>query len=263
MRAARYRRRASAGQSFACAALGLILALGGCDYRLGYRHFSGPIVPAPGQEARYVVGDDHSITYVRDRLEITLLPLTAEMLNRQFATQSNSPQGFFRPNPYSTPANPYTYGDWKPPGGEQAPARFTIFLLRVKNYAFPKVRIDPENIEIAAGNGRRYQAVNFSALVEYYWPYAVAYAGNAYSLFKERRDLLLRSLFKDDMIFSGQEAEGYVVFPPLEHDVEAFTVWIRQMALRFDYRNEPIETVDIPYQFARKVYFARQLPEEH
>ncbi len=237
-----------------------LLLLAGCGYRLGYRHFSGPIMPAADleQEAGYVVGDDRSITYLRDRLEVSLLPLTADMLNRQFAAESAAPRGFLRPNPYATAHNPYTYGDWEPPGEGQAPARFTVFLLKVKNYAFPKVRIDPADISISAPNGRRYQALSFSALVEYYWPYAVAYAGNSREGFVERRDLLRRTLFNDEMIFSGQEKTGYVVFPPLDRDVAEFTVRIEDMALRFDYKGEPLEETDIPYRFRREVYSARQ-----
>ena len=238
--------------------LGLfLLLLGGCGYRFGQRHFAEPIVPRREQEAEMVVGDDRSITFLKDRLEVSLRPLTPEMLNRQFPDRSTSQPGFFKSNPYVTPTNPYTYGDWSPPEQDQAPPRFTVFLLRVKNYAYPKVRVDPADIEIVAPNGRRFQALNFSALVEYYWPYAVAYAGNTYRSFKERKDLLLRTMFKDDMVFSGQETEGYVLFPPLNNDIEEFTVWIRDMTLRFDFRNEPVEMVDIPYQFYREVYLAR------
>jgi len=59
------------------------------------------------------------------------------------------------------------------------------------------------------------------------------------------------------MIFSGQENEGYVVFANLDNDVEEFTVWIENMALRFDYKGEPVDTVDINYPFEREVYYAK------
>lgn len=238
----------------------VLLLLCSCGIRLGYRHFAGPILPAPGAagEKGYVVGDDRSITYLKDRLEVALLPLTAEMLNRQFAAESTVPKGFLQPNPYTTARNPYTYGNWKPPGEEQAPERFTVFLLKVKNYAYPKVRIDPANISITAPNGRHYQALSFSALVEYYWPYAVAYAGNSRANFTGRRDLLRRTLYNSDFVFSGQEKEGYVVFPVLDRDVEAFEVSIKDLLLRFDYKGEPVEKIDIPYHFRREVYTAQK-----
>ena len=111
--------------------------------------------------------------------------------------------------------------------------------------------MDPALVEITAPNGRRYQSLSRTALIEYYWPYAIAYAGNTYQPFKERESILRKTLFNDDMIFSGQEKGGFVVFPALDDDVEDFEVRIENMILRFDYRDEPMETVDIPYQFTR------------
>ncbi|MSR81629.1 MAG: hypothetical protein EXS58_01725 [Candidatus Latescibacteria bacterium] len=238
----------------------VLLLLCSCDTKLGYRHFAGPIVPASGaiEEKEYVVGDDRSITFLRDRLEVTLVPLTAEVLNRQFSTESTTPKGFRQPNPYAIAHNPYTYGDWKPPGEEQAPERFTVFLLRVKNYAYPKVKIDPANTAIIAPNGRRYQTLSLAALVEYYLPYAIAYAGNSRAKVTARRDLLRKTLYDADFVFSGQEKEGYLVFPALDRDTAEFEVRINEMTLRFDYKGEPVDTVDIPYKFQREVYMARR-----
>jgi len=239
-----------------------MVALSGCGLKIGYRHFAGPVVPAVTESADYVIGDDRSITFVKDRLEVMMLPMSPEALNRQFANASSAPEGFTLPNPYSVATNPYTYGDWTPPGEDQAPTRFTVFLLKVKNYAYPKVRVDPATIELVSPNGRRYQALSLLALTDYYWPYAVAYGGNARKSFKERRDLLQRTLFPDDMVFSGQEQEGYVVFPQLDRDVEQFTLQIQDMALRFDFRDAPVETVDIQYEFEREVYYARTRRED-
>lgn len=236
----------------------LVLSLGGCGYKLGYRYFSGPIAPsAEHASSEFVVGDDRSITFLKDRLEVSIVPLVAEELNRQFGPHSQAPEGFAEPNPYATADNPYTYGDWNPPGEEKAPERFTVFLLKVKNYAFPKVQLDPKNMSIASANGWNYQVLSQSALIEYYFPYAVAYGGNARRKFEERTDILRRTLFKDDMIFSGQEYEGFVVFPVLDQDVEEITVWVKDMALRFDYRGEPTEKIDIPFHFVREIYYAR------
>jgi len=234
------------------------LPLGGCGYKLGYRHFAGPIAPDAGHASEdFVVGDDRSITFIKDRLEVSIVPLTSEELNRHFALHSAAPKGFAQPNPYTTSDNPYTYGDWKPPGEDGAPERFTVFLLKVKNYAFPKVQLAPQNVSIISANGWNYQVLSQSALIEYYFPYAVAYGGNARRKFEERTDILRRTLFKDEMVFSGQEYEGYIVFPVLDHNVEEFTIWIKDMALRFDFRGESVENVDIPFHFARETYYAR------
>jgi len=237
----------------------LPLVLSACGFSLGNRHFFGPIVPVPEaqQKTTVMVSDDRSVTYSKDRLEVTLQPLTADMLNRNFAGQSESPEGFHKANPYAGSVNPFTYGDWVPSGEKRAPERFTVFLLKVKNYAYPKVQLDPADIAIEVPNGRRYESLSLSAMIEYYWPYAVAYAGNTYQSFKAREGLLRRSLFTGTPVFSGQETEGYIVFPVLGRDVETFTVTIRNMSLRFDFRGEPIESVDIPYLFNREVYVAR------
>ena len=236
------------------------LLVAGCGHELGYRHFAGPILPAAGldESEEFVVRDDRSITFVKDRLEITVLPLTVEMLNRQLAGHSQKPDGFHEPNPYLTPTNPYTYGDWKPGWEEDYPTRFTVFALKVKNYAYPKVRLDPSSIEITVPNGRRYESYTRLALDEYYSTYAIGYAGNTFLPFRERRDLILRTLYPaDEMVFSGQEKEGFIAFAPLASDVEAFDVWIEGMVLRFDYRDQPVETIDITYSFTREVYLAK------
>lgn len=234
-----------------------LIALAACGIKPGYRHFTGPVVPAKITATDYVIGDDRSITFVKDRLEVTILPMSPEALNRQFAGISKAPEGFILPNPYTIANNPYTYGDWTPPGEDSAPTRFTVFLVKVKNYAYPKVHLNPANIELVAPNGRHYPSLSLLSLTEYYWPYAVAYGGNSRKNFKERRDVLQRTMFTDDMIFSGQEQEGYLVFPQLDRDVETFTLWVRDMGLRFDFRDAAVETVNIPYEFQREVYYAR------
>ena len=237
----------------------IIPLLAACSHPFGARHFAGPLMPSGEEQGdSHVVGDDHSITFQRDRLEVSCLPMTSQMLNRQFPGSSMTQSGFREANPYAVPQNPYTYGDWKPPGEDEAPDRFSVFLLRVKNYAYPKVRIDPARMWIESPNGRVYQALSQIALTDYYWPYAVAYSGNARATFMNRRDILRRTMFPDDFIFSGQEVEGFVVFPPLDRDVEKCTLWVEDMALRFNYRGDPIELLDIPYRFEREVYVARQ-----
>jgi len=52
-------------------------------------------------------------------------------------------------------------------------------------------------------------------------------------------------------------AEEITPLRNLDLDIEEFTVWIRGIGLRYDYRDEPIESVDIPYTFQREVYYAR------
>jgi len=245
--------RRSSGVLFAVA------AISACGLQLGYRRLAGPIEPAAQPNAaRYVVGDDGSVTYVRDRLEIGLTPMTLEMLNRQFPDHSKRPAGFHAANPYEVVGNPYTYGDWTPPGTDAVPDRFTVFLLKVKNYEFPKVLVDPASISIDAANGRHYASLSFPTLVEYHRVYAIGFSGNTYHAFEERKGLLQRTLYPEaELVFSGQETQGYVVFELLDRDVGALTVWVHDAVLRFDRRDEPVERIDVPFSFARKLYVAR------
>ena len=131
--------------------------------------------------------------------------------------------------------------------------RFTVFRLSIKNYAYPKVKIDPSKIVVKASNKREYWSLNFEQLDTYYRAYAIGYRGNEYARYQERRDLLRRTMLKDEEIFSGQESEGFVIFPVLHPDVSDIEVQVLDVILRFDFRNEPVETTNISYKFVRDI----------
>jgi len=215
---------------------------------VGYRYFAGPVRPAPeeGQEEGVVVLDDGTVEHSIGRFEVGLRPMTDEELNRQFPTATK--EG----------VNPYTYGHWRPLGEKWTPTRFTVFRLRVKNYEFPKVEVDPLKAEIVASNGRRYRPLSLLDLENFFSRYIVGCAGNPYGEFKERMDILKRTLYQKAPVFSGQEREGYIVFPPLHTDVTDFIVRLRDVVLRFDYMGEPLEAVDMAFHFEREVYRARE-----
>ncbi|MEW6749447.1 MAG: hypothetical protein AB1505_00530 [Candidatus Latescibacterota bacterium] len=233
-------RRLARGHPRLHAAPALAAGLQAC----AYPYYAGPLRPAPSQAEQVQVADDGTVTYVRDRLEISLRPLTDEELNRQFESQSQA-------GPRST--NPYTYGNALVGAYGQTPARFTVFRLGVKNYAYPKVRIDPARIVLRATNGRRYWALGLDQLHGYFRAYAIGYRGNEYSQYQERLDVLQRTLFSAEPIFSGQERSGYLVFPVLHPDVRELAAQVRDAVLRFDFRDEPVETAEVAYQFVRDI----------
>jgi len=220
-----------------------LLFIWGCAYRLT----AGPLVPLEDveQASGMKVSDDGTVTYVLGRLEVALRPMTDEELDRQFASASKGGR---------KSTNPYTFGDWRPRGGGRRPNRFTVFRLKVKNYAYPKMKVDALNMRILSENGREYFPLTLSDLKEYYYPFVVGYAGNAYVRFEERKDLLQRTLYSGGIIFSGQEQEGYVVFPKLHDDVREIMVKLQDIALRFDSWNRPVETLDLEFRFQRNVY---------
>ena len=198
-----------------------------------------------------VVHDDGSVAYVFERLDIALRPMTDAELNRNFVTQSaNGAQS----------TNPFTFGDWTPPGESFTPQRFTVFLLRVKNYAYPKVKIDPSRIVLQSASERLYKPLTFLEISEYYRAYALAWAGNYYARMREREDLLRLHLYADKMIFSGQEYEGFLVFPSMPPDVTLLSVQINDVAVRFNYADEPVETLALTYGFQRDVFRGYQPP---
>ena len=98
--------------------------------------------------------------------------------------------------------------------------------------------------------------LNDGQLEDYFSPYLRAYAGNQRRQFEDATDLLKRTIYPPDMVFSGQESTGYIVFPVLHRDVSNFTVTVSDMAVRFDYKGEPVETIDLAFKFQREIYYA-------
>jgi hypothetical protein len=221
------------------------------------RYFSGPILPAPEdkQETTAKVKDDGSVSFNINRLEITLRPMSDEELNRQFPTVSKG-------GPLA--ANPYTYGDWKPVGDTYTPPKYTVFLIQVTNYEYPKVRLDPTKVELVSKQAKReYAPLVYQDILEYYYSLTQAYSGKNYQVFQERRDLLNRTLYpQSEFVFSAQERQGYLVFPALPPDLTDFEVRFYDIALRFDYKDDPIELKDLVFRFQREVFKGYEPPED-
>ena len=150
------------------------------------------------------VSDDGTVLFVQERFEVGVRPQTDAELNRLYPTYSKDGMESI---------NPYTYGDWQDPETGSTPQRFTVFLLKVKNYSYPKVQIDPLKVSLIAANGREYPALDPLEFDEYYRPYATAYSGNLYDRYEERKDLFASSRYAPEPVFSGQEAQGFLVFP--------------------------------------------------
>lgn len=224
-----------------------LLVLAGCLSQVGLRRFATFPEPVPQQDEAMTVLDDGAIVYAKDRLEVSLQVLDDGFLNRQFAADS-------RKGAEST--NPYTYANWKPWGQNWTPARFTVVLLKVKNYEYPKVFIDPTALVITTSNNRVYNALDSGLLEDHFSPYLRAYAGNQRQQFEATTDLLKRTVYPPDMVFSGQESTGYIIFPVLHRDVSDFTVSVPDMAVRFDYKGDPVETLDLAFKFQREIYHA-------
>jgi len=223
------------------ALLGLVLtALGpwGC----AYHHYVGPLQPAADQ-GHSVTAENEGLTFRSQGLEIHLRPMLDAELDRRFAAHSQS-------GPRST--NPYTFADvefW-PPG--PSTSRFTVVYIEVANEGYPKIKIDPAKMALRANTGEEYWSLSLQQLDTYYRAYTEGFQGDAFSRYRERMDLLNRTTFRNEEIFMGQQKSGYVIFPALSHNVQRLSLSLHDVVLRFDYRSEPAETVDVVYQFERQ-----------
>ena len=221
------------------AVLGMLCGASGC----GYYHYAGPLQPSLEQLPGMAAGEE-GVVFAQGEFRVEVRALTDADLNRQFLPQSVSG---------SQSTNPYTFGDTRFWEGAAERSRFTTFHLRVVNHRFPKVKIDPERIVLRSGVGTEYWSLALQQLDTYYRAYATGFRGNEYARYQERLDLLRQTLYKNEEVFVGQKAEGFLIFPALHHDVSEVEVVIHDAVLRFDHRNEPVETVRINCRFEREV----------
>ncbi|MCC7262600.1 MAG: hypothetical protein IT369_08785 [Candidatus Latescibacteria bacterium] len=222
----------------------LLLIWGVLGAGCAYRPWAGDLKPLDeGQQPLkgMVVEDDGTVTFTEKRLEISLRPLTDDELNRQFSASSQKG---------NRSTNPFTFGNGKFYRTGETPQRFTVFKLVVKNYEYPKVRVAGDMV-VQSRNGRKYYALSLAQLEAYYRSYAVAYRGNEYQEYKERRAILQRTLFPLEDIFSGQVKEGFVVFEPLADDVADITTTVKDIVTRFDFQGNALESTDVSYRFRR------------
>ena len=226
------------------------LLLPSCSYRY-YAEDLKPLSEAE-QGANKTVADDGTVSYTQARFEISLRPMTDAELNRQFGAYSNE-------GPNSR--NPYTFGNSTYFRTGDTPQRFTVFRMYVSNYEYPKVYLDPKKVYMTTSNGRKYYALRREQLAIYYRRYVGSgtggnepgMPGNALEVWNERDSILRRTMFPDEQVFSAQENEGYVVFKPLAPDVEELTVHIPDVVVRFDYKGDPMEDVDVAMHFEREI----------
>lgn len=161
-----------------------------------------PLRPASEQAKAMTVADDGTVVFALERFEVSLRPMTAEELSRQFPAR-----GAFRS---------------------------TVFRLGVKNYQYPKVGIDLASIVMRSPDGRKWRSLA-----------PAHFEGN------NRNERLREALFTGDAVFSGQEVSGYLLFTGLDADVRDIQVTVKDAVLRYDYRGEPVQTVDFTYRFVR------------
>ena len=241
---------------YACKKISILVAaalLLGCGHYLVPGRFQ-PLEVAQQQTdvqgSSMKILDDGTVTFVQNRLEVSVRPMDDEEINRQYPAQSTNARG----PADELPSNPFTYGNWIDPRTGKAPQRLSIFKITVKNYEYPKVKFDPLTVNVESANGRRYYPWGGYDVEEYFRRFPLAFNGLGYMRFDERRDLYNQAKYPDDeFCFSGQEVEGYVVFPKIHDDVAEIAVEIPEFGLRYNFRNEPLETINLRFHFKRDI----------
>ncbi len=216
-----------------------------------YRYYADDLKPLgeAQQGAGKAVADDGTVTFTQGRLEIGLRPMKDEELNRQFGATGGAQS-----------TNPYTFANSTVFRTNETPRRFTVFKIRVENYEYPKVFLDPTTMYITTQNGRKYYALTREQLDVYFRAYmgggdggdSPGAPGITYGVWKERDAQLRRTLFPIQQVFSAQEAQGYVVFEPLAADVTELTLHAPGVVIRFDYKGDPAERIDVNAKFGRQ-----------
>ena len=235
----------------------LIAAALGAITAVGCGHFLVPTAFQPAEAQNQIrhsegtsmeVSDDGTVSWVQGRLEISARVMTDQELNRQFPAFSENSHG---PGD-ELPTNVFTYGNWEDSRSGEPPTRFSVFRVIVKNYEYPKVKFDSLSPYIEAANGRVYYPWGQFDFEEFFRRFPLAYNGLGYLRFRERLSLLKLGLYPDnDFCFSGQEFEGYIVFDDMHTDVEDIVLKIPAVGIRYDYRDQPLETVDLAFKFNR------------
>ena len=113
--------------------------------------------------------------------------------------------------------------------GQEALQDLTVFRLGVRNYYYPKVGIDPASIVLRSTDGREWRnlALGEPDGVVPYW------LGSS----------------ELGSVFAGQEKSGYVAFEGPDVDVREIQATVKNVAVRYDYRGEPVQTVDFTFRF--------------
>ena len=65
----------------------------------------------------------------------------------------------------------------------------------------------------------------------------------------------------DEFCFSGQDVEGYVIFSKIHDDVGSILFHIPDFGIRYNYRNEPVDEINLTFRFERELKKVRDLSE--
>ena len=203
-------------------------------------------------DGKYKMEDDGSISYNLEGLKISVKPMTDEKLNAMFPDNS-----FLK----EASTNPYSYGNWVDPELGYTPNRFTVFLVKVFNYAQPKVNLDPARAVLTTDRGGRLlpyardqkDSPGSERNFESYYERIKGSSGVERNRFEERLGIVRQTLFTDGQIFKGDKKDGFIVFDPLDETVKEMMLEINDFVLKYDSNNWPQEKINLSFSFKREL----------
>jgi hypothetical protein len=229
-----------------------LLLLGGCIFippMIEYNSYLAGRTAQAGAE-RYIVEEDGVVTYSLSGLRVRVEYLTDEALNQEFPDDSDKGQ-------FST--NPYTYGDWIDPVLGYRPNRFTVFQITVSNDTYAKVLLDPIVAELHTDRGEILHSFGIPSYSRYesferYYRGIRGQSGNEFYRFDTRLGNVRSSAYLEDTrVFKGESYSGLLAFVPLDEEVDQVQLILEDFVLKFDASGQPIETVDILFDFDRHI----------
>lgn len=208
-----------------------------------------PIVDQSNENMK--MEEDGALAYVVDGMKIVVKPMTDDKLNKMFPDISYKKDA-------ST--NPYTYGNWVDPELGYTPTRFTVFVVKVFNYALPKINLNPLKAELTSSRGDKLAPYardkkdnpgseeNF----ENYYMKVKGASGVERNRFEERLGMIRKTLYTDGQVFKGDKRDGFLVFDPLDPSIKEVTLTLKEFVTQYDANNWPQKTIDIVFSFNRE-----------
>ena len=242
---------ASARRTVMFFGMGLFL-LSGCIFTPPAIEYSSYLSARSSRDAaeRYIVDDDGAVTYALAGLRVRVDYMTDEALNQMFPDDSSR-------GPFST--NPYTYGDWLDPLLGHTPNRFTVFQVTVTNDIYAKVLLDPITALLHTDQGEVLHSFGIPSYsphksFERYYRGVRGQSGNEFYRFDTRMGNVRSSTFLEDTkVFKGESYSGLLTFSPLDEEVDRVQLILEDFVLKFDASDQPLETVDIFFDFDRTI----------
>ncbi len=229
-----------------------LLLFCGCIFAPPKILYKSYLLPGSLQAApdRYAVEEGGVVTYALEGLRIRVEYMTDEALNAIF------PEDSFRGR-FST--NPYTHGNWIDPLLGYTPDRFTVFRVTVSNNTYAKVLLDPIKSLLYTDQGEVLHTYGIPAFsphesFERYYRGIRGQSGNEFYRFDLRMGNVRSSAYLEDTkVFKGETYTGLLAFAPLDEEVERAQLVLEDFVLKFDASGQPLETVDILFEFDRKI----------